>query len=42
MVDLVGSERVFKIGVVGEWLKEGSNINKLFIILGLVILLLVD
>lgn len=42
LVDLVGSEWVMKIGVVGDRLKEGSNINKFFIIFGLVILVFVD
>lgn len=41
-MDLVGSEWVDLIGVKGIWLKEGVNINKFFIILGKVILVLVE
>ena len=36
-MDLAGSERAVKTGVVCESLKEGSNINKSLTTLGLVI-----
>lgn len=42
LVDLVGLERVKSIEVMGVRLREGSNINKLLIMLGRVIVVLVD
>jgi len=37
IVDLAGSERQASTGATGDWLKEGSNINKSLSYLGLVI-----
>ena len=37
LVDLAGSERADQTGAVGERLKEGSNINRSLMTLGLVI-----
>lgn len=37
LVDLAGSERVTKTGAEGSRLKEGANINKSLLTLGLVI-----
>lgn len=42
MVDLVGSEKVSKIGVEGVVLDEVKNINKLFFVFGNVIFVLVE
>ena len=42
LVDLAGSERASKTGATGEGLKEGSNINKSLMYLGLVISALVE
>ncbi len=42
LVDLAGSERVSKTGTEGERLKEGCNINRSLLTLGLVISTLAD
>lgn len=42
LVDLVGSEKVSKIGVEGVVLDEVKNINKLFFVFGNVIFVLVE